>query len=320
MSNLRILHDKELFARLQLFWGVTFESICFHLADCTESDLVQGDLLISPDKQYSDIFVIQSGELSVHLEAVNSDPITKISVGETVGEMSLVEDKPPSAYVMASEDCHILNIPHDVLWEMVGASHAIARNLLLILSKRVRAGNEIILRNKELLKQIESVAMVDALTGIHNRRWLDLSVKKVLNRCKYNKSAFSVILVDVDFFKVYNDSYGHLAGDDALRTVAKTMQKCLRPNDMYARFGGEEFIFMLPDLNKEEASLVAERLRCDVECAEIINADGKKLPAVTISLGIAELSEVNNTQDKMIDAADKALYRAKKSGRNRYAL
>lgn len=320
MNDLRILHDQELFSRLQLFWGVSFDSVAKHLDRCSEFDLPKGEILISPTKRNSDVFVIQSGELSVYLQTLDSDPITSLSVGETVGEMSLVDESVPSAFVVATEDCHILNIPQDVLWDMVSASHAIARNLLLILSNRVRAGNKIILQNKEMLKQLKEVAMVDALTGIHNRRWLDLSVEKALHRCKFNKSPFSVILVDVDNFKKYNDTQGHLGGDDALRTVAKAMRECLRPSDMYARYGGEEFIFMLPDLGIEEACIVAERLRHDVENAEVITSSGNKLPSVTISLGIAELSDVLDTKEKLIAASDEALYRAKGNGRNRYSL
>jgi len=320
MPKLRIHNDEELFSRLQLFWGVTLESVIGHLDRCLEIDLSAGSVLIAPPKRNEDVYIVQSGELNIYLESLESAPIATISVGETVGEMSIVDRSNPSAFVVASEDTHLLVISQKVLWDMVSASHGVARNLLLILSTRLRSGNEVLIQNKEMIRQLEEVAYIDALTGINNRRWLDINFDKVLHRCQRSKSPFTVILVDVDHFKKYNDTQGHLAGDDALRAVASAMRNGLRPNDMYARYGGEEFIFLLPNIGTDEGEVVAERVRADVEKTVIVSKEGKTLPSVTVSLGIAELKPGVDTMGKLVEAADQALYRAKGSGRNCFSL
>lgn len=320
-EHLRIHNDRELLSRLQLFWGVPYESIVGHLERCLEIDLYAGDVLLSPENHNDCVYIVQSGELHVHLGSTATKPVKVLSVGENVGEMSFVDKEKPSAYVVAAEDSHLLVISQDVLWDMVSTSHGVARNLLLVLSSRIRTGNQILIKNKEMIKQLEEVAYIDALTGIHNRRWLDTNYNKVMYRCKRNQSPFCVIVIDVDHFKQYNDSNGHLGGDDALRAVALAIRHCLRPNDMFARYGGEEFVFLLPDNSLDEAKIVAERLRNDVEKKVIRSKDGQQLPSVTISLGIAEYIEGEvDSMEKMIEAADQALYRAKNKGRNCYSL
>ena len=159
----------------------------------------------------------------------------------------------------------------------------------------------------------------DGLTGIANRRYFEDIAGREWRRAAREESPFSLLMVDIDFFKNYNDMYGHLAGDDCLRTVAVTLKEHLkRPGDMIARFGGEEFVILLPDTDAKNASTLAEVLRSRVEGLGIEHLESYVSDVVTISLGVAcVLPDENISMSVLISNADRALYRAKKAGRNR---
>lgn len=170
----------------------------------------------------------------------------------------------------------------------------------------------------EILKH----AMLDALTGFYNRHQLEVRITQEIATSKRQKTPLCAIMVDIDFFKSINDTYGHAVGDLVLKTVAKVMRSQLREYDIAGRYGGEEFAFILPFTGIAEAELVAERLRKSVERKVIdiskVNSDvAKKEISVTISLGTYELKE---SEDDLLKNADKALYKAKESGRNKVVI
>jgi diguanylate cyclase (GGDEF)-like protein len=184
------------------------------------------------------------------------------------------------------------------------------------MSERVRYSNLVIADSMEMQRKYQRYAMTDALTGLHNRGWLDDAFDREVKRSERDQLPLSLIMIDVDKFKDYNDAYGHLAGDQVLATIAKAIRSPLRPNDLVARFGGEEFAVLLPETNVINARFIAERLRENVGHADLGMIDGKQLPNVTISLGISTRSP-NDTLDMLIAAADVAMYHAKQKGRNR---
>jgi len=161
-----------------------------------------------------------------------------------------------------------------------------------------------------LLVQSEESALVDELTGLHNRRFLNTQLSKELDRSRRNKDPFSLLLIDVDHFKSYNDTHGHLAGDAALRQVAALIRKTARHMDHVARYGGEEFVVMLPQTAKEEAMRVAERHRMAV--AGHLFDHG----LLTVSIGVSNYPDDADHEADLLFRADFALYEAKKSGRN----
>jgi len=164
----------------------------------------------------------------------------------------------------------------------------------------------------------EKLAMVDGLTGVANRRHFDQTFEKEWQRAKREATPLSLILIDVDCFKSYNDLYGHLAGDECLRIIAKSAQSSLhRTTDLLARYGGEEFAGVLPHTQAHSAKLVAERIRTIVEDTQLPHA-GVANGFITVSLGIATMTPSYDAQIcTLIELADAALYRAKLSGRNR---
>ena len=234
-------------------------------------------------------------------------------------EMSVIDGDTTSAHVIADMPSEVLKISQDALWELVQASHAIARNLLYVLSTRMRYGNELIVRNMRTQRVLEIAATFDALTGVHNRGWMDRSFPRVMLRCAERSQSFSILMIDIDNFKKLNDTWRHVCGDQALVAVAASLLNNLRPEDMLARFGGEEFIVGLPNTGLDDAFIVAERLRRGIEFLALPFRRGEPLPHLTISIGIARMMP-GQTVTSLIAAADEALYRAKEGGRNRVML
>jgi diguanylate cyclase (GGDEF)-like protein len=242
--------------------------------------------------------------------------VAHLEAGQTVGELSVIDDSPVSAHVRAVETTRLLSVDEHTFWRLVSASHEFAINLLFLLAKRMRKNNASLAESARLRRQFERDATVDALTGLRNRRWLDQTMGRMAARFTRSHSAVSAILLDVDHFKKFNDSFGHAAGDHVLRFVAQTLSSCLRPTDVSARFGGEEFVVLMPDTDLKGAVVAAERVRRAIAEAHHLAFDGKMLGSVTVSIGVASL-EGHDGAAPWLRTADAALYRAKERGRNR---
>ncbi len=316
------LQDQErtcaLLARSQLFRKVDTETVRSSLARCQFLQLEPGHVLLSPDSENRILFLVISGRLGIHLETPEQPPISLVEPGECVGEMSLIENKNPSAFVVATEPTQVMSIPEAVFWDLLDASIQINRNMLHIMSLRVRLSTLLVAESLDTQKACMRDATIDALTGLHNRRWLDDMFEQELVHSRREGLPLCLLMLDVDHFKSYNDRYGHVAGDRALTGVAEGLRGALRPNDMLARYGGEEFALLLPHTKEADALALAERLRRTVAETRVQDANGGWLPKVTVSVGVS----AGTGQDlaSLISDADAALYRAKKAGRDRVSL
>jgi diguanylate cyclase (GGDEF)-like protein len=176
--------------------------------------------------------------------------------------------------------------------------------------------------SRELSQALEQMLRVDELTGIANRRLFDDMLEKEWRRAKRERTVLSVLAVDIDHFKAYNDHYGHPAGDECIRAVARAMSDSLhRPGDLAARIGGEEFAFLLPDTPITGALRVSELIRQRVQALGLMHAGPDVTGPVTVSLGVASSENTDiGTPGDLLRAADKALYRAKNRGRNQVAV
>lgn len=179
-----------------------------------------------------------------------------------------------------------------------------------------RIKTQIELKNKtELLERLVSI---DGLTHIPNRRHYDDIIVKEWKRAQRNSTPLSVIMIDIDCFKNYNDTYGHAAGDECIRSVARTLEESMvRPGDTIARYGGEEFVAVLPETDAQGAKVLAERMRHNVESIQIDHCDSIVADHVTISSGIATMIPTHHhSYIDLLNAADRQLYKAKEKGRN----
>jgi diguanylate cyclase (GGDEF)-like protein len=309
--------DRTAIEQNLLFRNLDFSSVEYMLERSVLRELNSGDKLLQPELPNEHLYLILDGELRVHLTAQQAEEHATLVAGECTGEISLVDGKNPSALVVAARPTRVLAVPHDTVWSLVDQSHDVARNLLAIIAGRMRNDNSALITSHNQRAQYEHQATVDALTGVHNRRWMSDAFPRVLHRCALNKQHSAVMVLDIDHFKRVNDSYGHLVGDAALKALADIMQHNLRPHDLLVRYGGEEFAILLPDTALAEAKSIAERLRLMVAANEVVS-HGVAFK-ITVSSGIAPIDEVSQLEASFAQA-DQALYRAKEGGRNRVEI
>ena len=228
-------------------------------------------------------------------------------------EYLLTNNDKIGAFLLKSEDGDIIGC-------------IVARSTLDALSKRdisyleqLTRQSAITINRANSYSKILQYATIDALTNLNNRRQFEIRLKQEIATTKRQKNSLCAMMIDIDFFKKVNDTYGHSSGDAVLRNVASVIKSALRESDIPSRYGGEEFAILLPYTNLKEAQIVGERLRKSVESTPIIiNDDDSETKSikVTISMGLAEF---NNTEtgEELFGRADKALYNAKETGRNR---
>ena len=170
-------------------------------------------------------------------------------------------------------------------------------------------------------RRLHMASMEDALTKLANRRWFNTTIDRETRRARRNGDPLSLLMIDVDFFKQYNDRYGHIKGDVCLKKIGAVLRETFRrAEDLPCRYGGEEFAVILPGVAAEEALALAERLRRKVEKLSMPHDASSVAPVVTISAGVATEQNTSYTTDHLIDNADQALYKAKSDGRNRVVL
>jgi diguanylate cyclase (GGDEF)-like protein len=171
---------------------------------------------------------------------------------------------------------------------------------------------------KKVMAELEETSNLDGLTKLYNRRYLESALTREFSLAQRHGHPLSVILADIDHFKRINDTYGHLVGDDVLREVSRLLKHAVRDSDVMGRYGGEEFLILLPETKLEGARELGERLRRLIEHTPM--QFGKDAPVVTISLGISTLTPRTATHQELVSEADKALYFSKAAGRNRASL
>lgn len=191
-----------------------------------------------------------------------------------------------------------------------------------VLNAKLKAMQRIAQMREELERanqKLKDLAELDGLTGISNRRHFDYILSKECRLARRSKEPISLIMADIDFFKPFNDNYGHQAGDDCLKLVAKALMPLVsRAGDLIARYGGEEFVVVLANTDRDGALAVAEKIRQAVEALEIEHEFSGVSRFVTMSMGVAVETATENIQPaELIEMADKKLYQAKKAGRNK---
>lgn len=320
MTETRIPSEK-LAAQLSaasIFRDVDLAAIAAELGESRTMSVDVGNVLLDPKQINADIFVVLGGELLVCLEPRVVNPLVRLAVGDCVGELSIIDTSPPSAYVVAAVETELLAIPKPVFWQMLTLQPAMALNLLHVLTRRIRENNVVLLGSLELQREYRNKAETDALTGLQNRAWFEDVFPKQLELCERTGQNASLLMVDIDHFKAVNDQYGHQSGDEALRHIGMMLRRSLRATDLCARYGGEEMIVLMPGTEIAQARLVADRLRENIAATSLVLQDGRTL-TLKVSGGLSQWQAGCRLVD-LIHAADQALYRAKEGGRNQIAM
>jgi diguanylate cyclase (GGDEF)-like protein len=285
------------------------------MAHASPMDLMAGEVLLSPEQENQHIYLLLSGTLTVHFNTPDSSAIRELSQGASVGEMSIIDDTAPSAYVKAKTQCRVFPIHRDFLLNLIQTTHPIAYNLLRLLTQWMKANTDVIINDRVQISELSNQVNIDGLTGLYNRRWLDNALPRILSQMISVAQPLCILIIDIDHFKKYNDLLGHQGGDVALIYMGNVVRSNIRPYDFAARIGGEEFMVLLPNTDLSVGITLAERIRQETENQKIIHPDGAGMPGITVSIGIA-LSDSNSTSKSLFSAADKQLYSAKQSGRN----
>lgn len=304
---------------MPLLQGSDLDIVFGVLKDSPVQTIKAKDVFIKRGAPSTHMFMILKGEMTIHLEKLEDPAIMTLKKGDSVGEIAMLDEKPRSAFVVAKTESHLLEINKDVFWSLVNSSHEIAINLLLILSARLRGNNDTISESLQLQQKYRTSAIVDSLTGLNNRKWINDTLPKMIERSAKGGGPLTVGMIDIDHFKSFNDTYGHQAGDYVLSNVSKTYKDNIRPTDFVARYGGEEFTLIFPNQTKEEALKASERVRKAIMALKLTTPTGVKLPQITISIGLAELKGAE-TMEQLIERSDKVLYEAKENGRNMVCL
>lgn len=303
-------------AQTELFRGVPEALINLALAHAAPRQLAAGEVLLSTEQENQHIYLLLSGTLGVHFGSLDSPEIRELGEGVSVGEMSIFDGTLPSAYIVAKEVSRVFPIHSDLLCSLVTDTSPIAGNMLRMMTQWMRLNTQRIVKDRMQIWELTDHANVDALTKLYNRRWLDSMFSRLLAQASKGAQPLYILLIDVDHFKKYNDTHGHVSGDCALIAMGEILKTTVRPYDFTTRYGGEEFLVILPNTGQAEGLAAAERIRQAVEKKIITSAAGTPLPGITVSIGLAMNQPDATTPQTLIAAADAQLYRAKKDGRN----
>jgi len=200
---------------------------------------------------------------------------------------------------------------NDYLVRPVDKNELLARVRTQIRRKRYTA------RLRDNVQQSMEMAITDGLTGLYNRRYMETHLSTLVEQAAGRGKPLSLLVLDIDYFKAINDTWGHDAGDDVLREFAVRVKKSIRGIDLACRYGGEEFVIVMPETDMAVAALVAERIRRRIAGEPFAINQGARAIDVTLSIGLAALASANDTGATVLKRADQALYRAKRDGRNR---
>lgn len=284
-------------------------------ANAKSFDLLPGDLLLSPERENHYIYLLLQGSLGVYFGSLNAPEAKVLQPGASVGELSIIDQNIPSAYVVAKEASRVFQLHGDVIRDLIADANPVVRNLIGVLIRWIRANTESMGRDIVRIDELSNHAMTDQLTGLYNRRWLDNALELALAKAKETQEPLCVLMIDVDRFKQYNDNFGHLAGDQVLVAVAKYLKTGRRAFHYAARFGGEEFMILLPNTPVNAGIAVAERIRTSIQKLRIESPNGAVLPGITLSIGLV-VNAPDSTCRSIVQAADAKLYQAKQEGRD----
>ncbi len=324
------ISDRALLERNKLFRDIGLESVEQILKSCQVTTLKSGATLLEVGQKNSSLYLVLDGELRVYLNGRGMPVHAVLGPGECVGELSLIDGGNTAALVMAARDTRLLAVPHELVWSMVDSSHGIARNLLAILAGRIRNDNLLQVTTSESSLEFEVATNIDTLTGLHNKNWMGEAFHRMAQRCERSGVPLFLLVADIDRFKDFNDSHGHLAGDSVLQGVARIMAINLRPHDLLAHLGGDRFAVLLPEKSPDGAMKMAERLR-EAVAAPVLRMGKSSAPQaanatqategehVLVSFGISAV-QPGDTLDSVLAAAAGALQQAKTDGRNRVKM
>jgi diguanylate cyclase (GGDEF)-like protein len=305
---------RGLLAASRLFQQADLAEVESLLGGCARHQLMPGDALIEAGARNTTLYLVLAGELRVYAGGRDLPANAMLGPGDCAGEMSLIDGYSASALVLAAAPTEVLAIPHERMWELLDLVPLVARNLLAIMSGRLRNNNLTLVTTQSRSLEFEQAGSVDTLTGLHNRRWIEESFMRLIRRCRQDGAPISLVMADVDLLAGVNERNGLLTGDNILRRIARCLAESLRPQDLLGRYGGDEFAILLPQTPLAEAQAIAARLCAAVAAAGIVAPPAHA--AQTLSCGVTPVKAEDDLTG-IFTRAEHALLQAKANGRNR---
>lgn len=300
---------------IPLFRFVPLECIEGILDHCTVAELPPGERFEPSAPLDRSLHLLLSGRLALHYDIrETADPLF-LERGDIVGETFAAGDPDVPCLLVAAEACRIMVVEEDLIWSLAQASHAAACNLLGILLRRRGEPHRESFSGTVREYALHDQSIVDPLTGFQTRRWMEGILERQTARAAASGKPLSLVMVDLDRFRRFNEEHGRLGGDRALHAIAKSIRTYLRPTELVARYGGDSFAVLLPETGGATARTIAERLRQRMLDTVIDMQDGRMLPPLSISVGCAEFHTGSGSKE-LVRAALAALKRAKEAGGN----
>lgn len=301
------LHDRDVLSRMQIFKNADLDQVAATLGNSRYRNLAPGEVLLSPEQSNNHTYLLVEGRLLVRLAPASGPALTSVGPGECVGEMSILEGTKPSAYVIASSPATVLAIDHRTLWALVSTSDGVARNLLHMMSRRVRMANDMIAQGLPNARLNRPHTAAELLGDSEKEPfWPEKTFRRQLRRDALTEEPTCLVRIDVDRFADFNREHPAPAGTRILHRIAETLLEQVRPTDLVARLAEGEFVLMLSGLGLDASVRIADRLRT--------RFDGE-LESVTVSVGVA-LADCSEGLEPLLERTAAALGRARAAGGN----
>lgn len=280
-------------------------------------------VLFNEGDEGNELFIVQSGKVAsyVQLPYGNKREIAEFISGDFFGEMSIFENALRSATCYTKEKSVLLSLRERDFFELILYHPDIAIKLMYrmlnITTKRLLEKSEFLSDMVQWGEEASRRAITDEVTGIYNRRFLDNALLETYDKANNRNRSFSILMVDIDDFKVINEFYDQKSVNDVLIEIVLIFKKYLRKKDIFARYGGDEFTVIMPDTDQNEAKIIAEDICKAVAGLNLKDLLDDKITQITISQGIASFPENAHDLKSLCSLADRSLYRAKQAGKNR---
>jgi diguanylate cyclase (GGDEF)-like protein len=320
---------------VRIFCDLTDEEIQSLLEVLHPRELRKDEILFQQGDPGGELFVVESGSMgiAVTLDDGKSLEIAKFAKGDFFGEMSIFEKESRSASCYAKSRARLLAMNKGEFFQLIDSNPVSAgkvmTRMLSVIRRRLEDTGGFLSDMVQWGEEARRRAITDPLTGLYNRRYLEEALEEYFRKARDSSKPLSVVMLDLDHFREINEKYSEKVGDQVILAAAEVYRRYLRLTDVAARYGGDEFTFILPDTDLERASSLMEDIRRDVEKLTLLDelaregklrADKGPVLKVTTSQGLACFPDHASNPKALREAADSALYRAKESGRNRVVV
>lgn len=311
---------------VRIFSELSEEELGRIAAELRPRHLKRGETLFVQGDPGGALFVVEDGSVGVSVRLADGKnlEIADFHRGDFFGEMSIFESEPRSATCTAKSRCRLLALRehdfHGLLATSPAAAARIMRQMLLVTKRRLQNAGDFLSEMVQWGEEARRRAVTDPLTGLYNRRYLDEALEQQCSGTPGASRRFALVMLDLDHFREINETYSQDVGDRVIIAATGCFRRHLRPADIAARYGGDEFTIILPDTGAETAGELMERIRAEVERLDLLEEMRGTIRRVTTSQGIACFPDHGSDQKTLREAADAALYAAKEAGRNRIAV